>query len=672
MEMEKAADRLAELRRQLRFHGHRYYVLDDPLISDGEYDTLFQELLTIEAEYPELVTEDSPSHRVGGPPLPVFAPAEHASPMLSLDNIFSFLEVTAFEDKLKRFLKTDTPMRYITEPKMDGLAVELVYHQGALVIGSTRGDGMVGENITAQLKTVQSIPLRLHAVGDAVPAELIVRGEVFLSKKGFQRLNQQRQEEGNSLFANPRNAAAGSLRQLDPKITARRPLDFFTYGVANPEVLAVSSQEEVFRLLTRLGFPVNPLIKICTSVHEIERQYQGLQDRRHDLDYEIDGMVVKVDDLVLQQRLGATARAPRWAVAWKFPAMQATSVIEAVEFQVGRTGAITPVAHLKPVEINGVVVKRATLHNQDEIARKDLRLQDTVLVQRAGDVIPEIVKVIAEERRGQEVPIAFPTNCPECDQPLAQGVGEAVIRCVNPYCPAQQLQKLIYFAGKSGMDLEGLGKKNVEQLVRVGLVQAVPDFFRLEAEQLARLDGWGEKSARNVLEAIQQKKSLPLAQFIAALGIRHVGEVTAGVLAEHFTDLRQMMSAGKEKLVQIEGIGEQTADSLVDYFQDPCIVEMIEQLERAGVIIESGGTTTTTPLNGRVFLFTGTLASLSREEAKQLAKASGAQVATGLSHRVTDVVVGDKAGSKRKKAETMGLPILSEQQFLAMVNEGAT
>jgi DNA ligase (NAD+) len=667
MERGKAADRLAELRRQLHFHAHRYYVLDDPVISDGEYDVLFQELLALEQAYPDLVADDSPSHRVGGPPLSSFVPVTHATPMLSLDNIFSGAEFTAFVDKLRRFLKADVPARYITEPKLDGLAVELVYRQGMLAVGSTRGDGVVGENITAQLKTVHSIPLRLHdGSGGQVPSELIVRGEVFLSKKGFQSLNRQRQEEGEPLFANPRNAAAGSLRQLDPKITARRPLDFFTYGVANPDSLEVTTQEAVFRVLAGLGLPVNPLSRVCDSIDEIGAHYQQLQDVRHELDYEIDGMVVKVDDLALQQRLGATARAPRWAVAWKFPAMQATTVIEAVEFQVGRTGAVTPVAHLRPVAINGVVVKRATLHNQDEIARKDLHLHDTVLVQRAGDVIPEIVKVIPEARGGQEKPIAFPTTCPECRQPLVHNVGEVVRRCVNPYCPAQQLQRLIHFAGKSGLDLEGLGKKNVEQLVREGLVRDLPDFFGLDLPQLARLDGWGEKSARNVLSAIEQKKKLPLAQLIAALGIRHVGEVTAGLLAEHFSDLCQLKSACKEKLVQIEGIGEQTADTLLEYFQDPETAEMLEQLDRAGLVIESGGREVA-PLAGRVFLFTGTLTSLSRDEAKRLAKAFGAQVATALSHRVTEVVAGEKAGSKRVKAETMGLPILSEQQFLALV-----
>ena len=662
------AERLAHLREQIRFHAHRYYVLDDPVIADGEYDALFRELLALEAEHPHLAAPDSPSHRVGGPPSDAFAPAEHSAPMLSLDNIFSVGEFAAFEDRVRRYLKTDGPLRFATEPKLDGLAVELAYRQGVLTVGSTRGDGLVGENITAQLKTVASIPLKLFAGdGSTTPEELIVRGEVVLPRQAFAQLNQQRERDGEAPFANPRNAAAGSLRQLDPKITARRPLKFFAYGVGNPEVLASASQEAMLAMLAALGFPISSLIAICRDRREVEARYRHLAAIRHELDYEIDGMVVKVDDMDLQQRLGATARAPRWAVAWKFPAVQATTVIEAVEFQVGRTGAVTPVAYLRPVEVNGVTVRRATLHNRDEIERKDLRVHDTVLVQRAGDVIPEIVKVIVEQRSGREQPIVFPTACPECGTPLSATPGEAVVRCGNRACPAQNLQKLIHFAGKSGLDIEGLGKKNVEQLAGEGLVGAIPDFFRLEAGQLARLDGWGEKSARNVLAAIADKKHMGLAQLIGALGIRHVGEVTAGLLAGHYADLAQLMAAGTEQLLQIEGIGKQTADSLVAYFQDRENKEMVEQLIGLGVTVRAEELRPRS-LDGRVFLFTGSLQTLSREEAKQLVKANGGQVATAIGQRVTDVVVGDKAGSKKKKAEEMRLALLSEEEFLALVN----
>jgi DNA ligase (NAD+) len=666
---QETADRLERLRERIRFHAHRYYVLDDPLIADGEYDALFRQLLELEAAHPESLTPDSPSHRVGGPPLETFASVEHASPMLSLDNIFAAGEFAAFEDKVRRYLKTDEPLRYVTEPKLDGLAVELVYRQGVLTVGATRGDGLAGENITAQLRTVASIPLRLFAGNGspAVPEELAVRGEVFLPKRAFAQLNRQREQEGEAPFANPRNAAAGSLRQLDPKITARRPLAFFVYGVGNPEVLTVSSQKAVLAMLAGLGFPVNNLVTLCSDRQEVEARYRHFVAIRHELDYEIDGMVVKVDDMDLQQRLGATARAPRWAVAWKFPAAQATTVVEAVEFQVGRTGAVTPVAHLHPVEVNGVMVRRATLHNRDEIERKDLRVHDTVLVQRAGDVVPEIVKVITGQRSGREQPVVFPDECPECGTPLLTPPGEAVVRCGNRYCPAQNLQKLIHFAGKSGLDIEGLGKKNIEQLAGEGLIRTIPDFFRLDPGRLAGLDGWGEKSAHNVLQAIADKKNLGLARLIGALGIRHVGEVTACLLARRFADLSQLMAADKEQLLQVDGIGEQTADSLAAYFQDQGNREMIGQLAGLGVVVRAESSDQTF-LDGRVFLFTGTLQALSREEAKQLVKAHGGQVATSIGQRVTDVVVGDKAGSKKRKAEEMRLAILSEAEFIALVD----
>ena len=666
------AERLEGLREQIRLHAHRYYVLDDPIISDGEYDELFRQLLAIEARHPELVTADSPSHRVGGPPLAGFAPVRHATPMLSLDNIFAATEFAAFAERVQRFLRLDEPVRYVTEPKLDGLAVELVYRDGLLEVGATRGDGQSGENITAQLKTVPSIPLRLDPQAAAGwPAELHVRGEVFLSKKGFLLLNRQRQEEGEPLFANPRNAAAGSLRQLDPRITARRPLAFFVYGVGNTEALAASGQRELLDGLGRLGLPLNPLVRVCGSLAEVEQRYQELMALRHELDYDIDGMVVKVDEFVLQQRLGATARAPRWAIAWKFPAVQATTVIETVEFQVGRTGAVTPVALLEPVEIAGAVVRRATLHNQDEISRKDLRIGDTVLVQRAGDVIPEIVKAIPARRNGSERPIVFPEQCPECAQRLQRQTEAAVTRCVNRQCPAQQLQRLIYFAGKSGLDLEGLGEKKVEQLVREGLVREIPDFFRLNGERLAALDGWGEQSARNVLAMLAQRRTVPLARLLCALGIRHVGEVTAGLLALHFADLPALLAADRDKFLAVEGIGEQTAASLESYFADPEVRDLIDRLLEAGLTIEPA-IRATLPLTGRVFLFTGTLAGLSRDEAKQMVKNLGGQVASSISQRVTDVVVGAKAGSKKNKAEEMGLSLLSESAFLALIASTGT
>ncbi|RWX45366.1 DNA ligase (NAD+) [Candidatus Electrothrix aarhusensis] len=556
MDAQEAEKRLDDLRGQITRHAHQYYVLDDPLISDGEYDRLFRELLELEEQFPELVTPDSPSLRVGGEPLDAFAEAAHDVPMLSLDNVFDAQELLSFEEKIQRYLQTTVQPTYLAEPKLDGLAVELIYENGLLIQGSTRGNGLVGENITAQLQTVQVIPLRLAAKEGkqegAIPEKLAVRGEVFLPRKAFLQLNEQRAEQGEALFANPRNAAAGSLRQLDPKVTASRSLNFYVYGVADTEATPCADLEELFSWLGQLGFPVNPLIKFCRTLAEVEAQYQYLQTIRHELEYEIDGMVIKVADFALQQRLGNTTRAPRWATAWKFPATQATTVMTGVDFQVGRTGAITPVALLEPVEVEGVIVRRASLHNQDEIERKGLMIGDTVLIQRAGDVIPEIVKPITEQRTGEEQPLVFPSQCPICDAPLQRPEGEAITRCVSLLCPAQQLQRMIYFVGKAGLDIDGFGRKNVEQLMEVGLIQEIPDIFRLPKEQLAILDGWGEKSAEKLLLAIAEAKHPTLSRFIGALGIRYVGEMTSELLTRHFSSLDDLLAAKKDDLLAVE------------------------------------------------------------------------------------------------------------------------
>lgn len=665
----REAERHQELSKMLHYHGHRYYVLDDPVISDGEYDALFQELLQLEQENPTFITADSPSHRIGGAPLDRFESTPHITPMLSLDNIFSRQGFVDFEERLQRYLKTSEPVVYITEPKLDGLAVELVYRDGRLDIGSTRGDGLVGENITAQLKTVQSIPLQLQVPkGEKLPRIMSVRGEVFLAKSGFAQLNQRREERGEAVFANPRNAAAGSLRQLDPAITASRPLDFYVYSVGGPGEEFSPGQYELLHSLQALGFPVNPMVTLCKTKDEVENQYNRLLELRHQLDYEIDGMVIKVDAFFLQQRLGNTARAPRWAVAWKFPAVQATTIIEEVEFQVGRTGAITPVAHLAPVEIDGVTVRRATLHNQNEIIRKDLRVFDTVLVQRAGDVIPEVVKGIAEKRTGREREIVFPRRCPECDSPLMREGDKAVTVCNNNHCPAKKMQNLIYFVGKSGLDLDGLGKKSMEQLVREGLVQNLPDVFSLQRESLMVLDGWGEKSADNALEAINKARKIPFARFLTALGIPLVGEGVAHLLARHFVSIEELAATDRETLTQIEGIGEEIAGRVKSYFEHEDNQKIMQAFMAAGVTILPPKKLVDAPLGQRNFLFTGSLATLSRNEAKQLVKSRGGQVATSISKKVSDVVIGEKAGSKEKKAREMGLRILDEEEFLELIN----
>ena len=665
MSMRRAEQRLAALRTELHEHARRYYVLDAPVISDAEYDRLFRELLELEAQFPELVTPDSPSQRVGGEPLAAFAEAAHALPMLSLDNIFAAEELEDFEERVRRRLKSAAQLTWTAEPKMDGLAVELIYENGLLIEGSTRGNGLVGENITANLRTVRNIPLRLH--GAEPPERLAVRGEVFLAKKDFAELNRLRAEQGEPLFANPRNAAAGSLRQLDPKITAARPLSFFVYGVADPAALPCAGLEELFPQLRSLGFPVNPLIKFCRSLAEAEEHYHHLQQLRHELDYEIDGMVIKAASFAAQEELGSTARAPRWAVAWKFPAEEAEAVMSGIEYQVGRTGAVTPVAALEPVRIGGVVVRRAALHNQDEIRRKGLMIGDTVLVRRAGDVIPEVLRPLPERRTGAEQPIVFPKECPACGDSLHRPEGEAVTRCRNPRCPAQRLQRIIWFAGKSGLDIEGLGPRNVEKLAEAGLIADIPDIFCLDKERLAALDGWGEKSAEKLLAAVEQAKQTTLAKLLAALGIRHVGETTAELLAARFGGLQQLMQAGEEQLLAVDGIGGQTAAALREYFADPASRELIARLLEAGLTIQAAEKKADSgPFAGMVFLFTGTLASMSRAEAEERVRQLGGAAASSISKKVTHLVAGEKAGSKLKKAAELNLIILDEQQFVRL------
>lgn len=663
----EAKQRIEELHRLLHEHGHRYYVLDSPSISDGEYDALFRELLELEEKHPELVTADSPSTRVGGVPLDKFSQVEHRVPMLSLENAFNDDDLFEFQTKLMRFLNTDTPLTYVAEPKLDGLAVELVYEQGILIQGSTRGDGKTGEDISAQLRTVQSIPLRLTGTP---PRLLEVRGEVFMAQAGFQRLNELQLEQGKQPFANPRNAAAGSLRQLDPTITASRPLDFFAYGVSAPEATGCTGHFDVLQYLGNKGLPINGLTKRCETIADVITAFKELGELRHDLPYEIDGMVVKVDTLAMQERLGNKARAPRWAIACKFPATQATTTLQNVEFQVGRTGAVTPVAILEPVNVGGVTVSRATLHNQDEIERKGLHYGDTVLIQRAGDVIPEIVKPIEEQRDRSAQPVVIPVVCPVCDHPLEKPEGEAVTRCNNPYCPAQRLRTLIHFTSKAGLDIEGLGKKYIEQLFEQGIVKDIPDIFNLDRDRLAELDGWGEKSADNVLDAVQGRKNPFLGRLLAALGIRFIGEVTAALLEQHFPSLDELAGASREDLLDVDGIGEQATNSIVEYFGDERIAAMITQLRKFGVEPKVRQQTEgTQPLSDHVVLFTGSLSQLSRNEAKKLVKDNGGQIATSVTKKTTIVVAGEKAGSKLKKALEMEKTVMSEEEFLQLINK---
>ena len=663
--MQEDAQRIAELRRLIDEHNYRYYTLDAPTASDAEYDRLFAELLDLEARHPELASEDSPSRRVGGPPVAAFTQVVHRVAMLSLENAFTESDILAFEERVRRFLNQSADLTYVIEPKLDGLAVELVYRDGLLIQGSTRGDGQTGEDITEQLRTVKSIPLRLfHPVNGLFE----VRGEVYMENAGLIRLNEQQLRAGRQPFANPRNAAAGSLRQLDPAITASRPLKFFAYGVAAPAETGVSGQYELLSWLAELGLPVNQHTRLCPTIAEVVAGFADFAELRHTLPYEIDGMVVKVDSFQLQERLGNKIRAPRWAVACKFPAKQETTRLLAIDFQVGRTGAITPVAILEPVSVGGVMVSRATLHNQDELQRKDLRIGDTVLVQRAGDVIPEIVVAITENRTGMETPVEMPTLCPACGQPLTRPENEAVTRCQNLHCTAQRLQGLIHFTSKAGLDIDGLGRKNVEQLVENGLVNDIVDIFTLNQTALEQLDGWGPKSAENVLAAIRARTRPPLGRFLAALGIRYIGEINAATLETHFSSLEELAAAEREQLLEIEGIGDQAATSVVEFFRSERGQHLLQRLTEIGVEpVRQASATDNLPLAGMVILFTGGLATLSRDEAKKLVRENGGQVATSVTQKTTHVVAGDKAGSKIRKAQELGKQILSEEQFLSLI-----
>ncbi len=658
--------RIAWLQQEIALHAHRYHILDNPTISDGEYDRLFQELLNLEKNHPELQSPDSPTQRVGAPPLEKFSQTAHRLPMLSLDNAFNEEDIREFERSLQRFLKRSSPLSYVAEPKLDGLAVELVYEQGIFKQGSTRGDGFTGEDITSQLRTIPSIPLKLQ---DKVPL-LEVRGEVFMAKAGFKELNTQQMDSGKAPFANARNAAAGSLRQLDSTITAQRPLEFFTYGVADPAATGWKTQLEMFENLILLGLPVNSLTQPCPTIEEVILCFHKMLKIRHSLEYEIDGMVVKINDFGLQNRLGNKARAPRWAKACKFPATQATTTINEIEFQVGRTGAITPVAILSPVTIDGVTVSRATLHNKDEILRKDLHIGDTVLIQRAGDVIPEVVKPLLEQRKKNQPPIDFPTTCPACEHTLVKKEDEAVTRCPNPTCPAQKLRALTHFSSKAGLDIEGLGKKNMEQLFEAGIITDYPDIFTLQPNDIADLEGWGEKSSQKLIKAIAANRAPSLAKLLAALGIRFIGEVTATLLEGHFMNLKELSQTPLEQLLEIEGIGEQTAISLIDYFSLESTKEILKGLESAGVQPKRGVRINPSEgsLSSQTVLFTGSLNTLSRNEAKKLVKDHGGQIATSLTKKVTLVVAGEKAGSKLKKATDSGKTIITERDFLQLTN----
>jgi len=663
-------ERVKELRQALHRNNYRYYVLDDPEISDAEYDRMMQELVRLEEESPDLMSPDSPTLRVGAPPLDKFETIEHSIPMLSLENGFSDQDIIEFDRRIKRNLNTDSDILYTAEPKLDGVAVELVYENGRLITASTRGDGFFGELITSNVRTIRTVPLRLHTEKEKkIPSLLEVRGEVFIGKEAFKRLNNERLDEKLPPFANPRNAAAGSLRQLDSKITAKRPLEIFVYGVGRITDLVSESHWDTLYALQKLGFRINPHIRPKVTVKEVIDCYKELSEQRNLLPYDIDGMVAKVDSLNLQHRLGATSRSPRWAIAYKFKAIQETTQIIEIDIQVGRTGTLTPVAHLRPVNIGGVTVSRATLHNEDEIKRKDIKIGDTVLVQRAGDVIPEVVKVITSKRTGEEKTFNMPLSCPVCDSSVIRSENEAALRCINTSCPAQVKERIKHFASKGAFDIDGLGEKLIEQLVDKKLLFSYADIFQLKGDVLKDLERMGSKSAANIVGAIEDSKRITLNRFIYALGIRHVGEHVAWILANAVKSFDKLRCAKSDELVAIDGVGPVVAESIVAFFKKDENRKIVDEMIASGVQIFRDNAYKQGTLAGKVFVLTGTLETLTRDEAKKIIENAGGK-ATGSVSRNTDyLVAGASPGSKLKRAQELGVDIIDEETLKKLTIE---
>ena len=667
-EAEREAERL---RKELTIHCWLYYVLNSPIISDEEYDHLFRRLVQIEERFPDLVTPDSPTQRVGFPPAEEFAKVTHRKPMLSLDNAFNEEELRAFDQRVKRFLGLPATevIDYTCELKFDGLAVNLTYENGVLVLGSTRGDGVEGEDVTNNLRTIKTIPLRLLI--DNPPPIIEVRGEVFMTKADFEALNEEQIRKGERPFANPRNAAAGSVRQLDPNITAQRRLDIFCYGVGYCEGIEFETQWEVLQWLQQAGFKVNPHSRLCHGIGEvIDYCYEWVR-RIHDEPYSADGVVVKVNSLDWQERLGATAHAPRWAIAFKFPAEQKETKLLNIVVQVGRTGKLTPVAELEPVQVEGVTITSATLHNEDQIKRLDVRIGDWVIIQRAGGVIPEVVGVVKEKRTGEEKPFEMPKECPICGTPVVRPPGEVDYYCPNHECPSRVENWIKHWCSRNALNIEALGEERVHQLVEAGLLTDPADLYFLQKWQLTSLPGWGDKLATKVLNEIQRSKTAPLSKFIFALGIRHVGERVAEALAKKFRSLDRLAQAQEWEITSIPGIGTKIAESVVRFFQSELGQKLMEKLQKAGVQPspeEEAVVVPDSPFKGKVVVFTGELERWTRSQAEEIVKRLGGRPASSVSRQTDFLVVGQNPGSKLQRAQELGIRILTEEEFAAMVS----
>ncbi len=659
--------RAEALHKEINDHNYRYYVLDSPLISDAQYDKLWRELQEIEAQYPDLIAPDSPTQRVGAAPLSKFGEVRHPIPMTSIDNAFSDEEAAEWDQRVRKLLEIDGDVAYTVEPKFDGTSVSLRYENGVLVQAGTRGDGTTGEDVTANVRTIKSVPL--HLQGKAWPKAVEIRGEIVIPKKDFERLNAEQLKQEAKVFANPRNAAAGSLRQLDPRITASRPLRFFPWGLGEISQPIGQRYSDVVRHLKEWGFRATEYFRIAKGIEGCLKYYQEILAKRDDLPFEIDGVVYKVDDLRARDRLGFTARAPRWAIAHKLPAQEETTLVEDIFPSVGRTGVITPIAKLKPVQVGGVVVSNATLHNQDELDRKDVRIGDTVIVRRAGDVIPEVVGVIKEKRVGRPRKWHIPDKCPVCGSQVIREEEQAAHRCMGGLvCSAQRMGAILHFASRHAMDIQKLGDKLVAQLVEKNMLETPADIYKLKHSDLAALDRMAEKSAQNVIDEIEKSKDSTLARFLHALGIPQVGEATAQLLADHFDELDALMDASREQLEGIHGIGANMAEDIHEFFHEKHNRSVIRDLLKAGIHWPKPlGAKKDSPLVGKIFVLTGGLSSLTRDEAKQKLQALGAKVTDSVSKKTDYVIVGEDAGSKADKAKKLGIKMLDEKEFLKLI-----